>query len=62
MPILMALKRILNQRRLYKNPQVLEYVLYKAINLDFETFDIPDASEKCLKYLKKITIQFMGLK
>ncbi|MUK60045.1 DNA primase, partial [Pseudomonas aeruginosa] len=45
-----------------KNPQVLEYVLYKAINLDFETFDIPDASEKMLEVFKEDNDPVYGFK
>ncbi|HHM2862518.1 TPA: phage/plasmid primase, P4 family [Staphylococcus aureus] len=45
-----------------KNQQVLEYVLYKAINLDFETFDIPDASKKMLEVFKEDNDPVYGFK
>lgn len=36
-----------------KRSEVLEYVLHKAINLDFEKFDIPDVSLKELEIFKQ---------
>lgn len=36
-----------------KRPEVLEYVLNKAINLDFETFDIPKVSMQALDEFKQ---------
>lgn len=45
-----------------KNQQVLEYVLYKAINLDFETFDIPEVSEKMLEVFKEDNDPVYGFK
>ncbi len=36
-----------------KNKKVLEYVLYRAINMDFDTFDVPDASHKMLDLYKQ---------
>ncbi|WP_313469483.1 phage/plasmid primase, P4 family [Lysinibacillus sp.] len=36
-----------------KNEQVLQYVLYKAINMDFEKFDIPTASKIELEEFKQ---------
>ncbi|HEC2192903.1 TPA: DNA primase [Staphylococcus delphini] len=36
-----------------KNQKVLEYVLYRAINMDFDTFDVPDASHKMLELYKQ---------
>src|SRR5699024_7411942 len=36
-----------------KNKKVLEYVLYKAINMDFEQFDIPAASLEELEIFKQ---------
>src|SRR5699024_4761112 len=35
-----------------KDKRVLEFVLHKAINLDFEDFDIPSASERMLEEYK----------
>ncbi|PHK48783.1 phage/plasmid primase, P4 family [Staphylococcus edaphicus] len=45
-----------------KNQRVLEYVLYKAINLDFETFDIPDVSETMLEVFKEDNDPVYGFK
>ncbi|MCM0356862.1 phage/plasmid primase, P4 family [Staphylococcus aureus] len=36
-----------------KNQKVLEYVLYRAINMGFDTFDVPDASHKMLGLYKQ---------
>lgn len=36
-----------------KRPEVLQYVLHKAINMDFEKFDIPDVSLKELEIFKQ---------
>ncbi|MBO3062017.1 DNA primase family protein [Mammaliicoccus fleurettii] len=36
-----------------KNKEVLEYVLYKAINMDFEDFNIPKVSLKAMKNFKQ---------
>ncbi|MDE5043933.1 phage/plasmid primase, P4 family [Staphylococcus aureus] len=36
-----------------KNQKVLEYVLYRAINMGFDTFDVPDASHKMLDLYKQ---------
>lgn len=36
-----------------KNKKVLEYVLYKSINLEFDKFDIPDASKQMLDVFKQ---------
>ncbi|MBN6092372.1 DNA primase family protein [Staphylococcus saprophyticus] len=36
-----------------KDPQVLEYILNKAINMDFEKFDIPDISKRMLDEYKQ---------
>lgn len=45
-----------------KNQKILNYVLYKAINLDFETFDIPDISEKMLEVFKEDNDPVYGFK
>lgn len=45
-----------------KNEKVLKYVLYKAINLDFATFDIPDVSEKMLEVFKEDNDPVYGFK
>lgn len=37
-----------------KNKEVLEYVLWKAFNMDFETFIIPERSKELLKDYKEI--------
>ncbi|VTS31441.1 primase, superantigen-encoding pathogenicity islands SaPI [Staphylococcus pseudintermedius] len=36
-----------------KNQKVLEYVLYRSINMDFDTFDIPEASNNMLDIYKQ---------
>ncbi|HCG2452155.1 TPA: DNA primase [Staphylococcus aureus] len=36
-----------------KNQKVLEYVLYRAVNMGFDTFDVPDASHKMLDLYKQ---------
>lgn len=36
-----------------KEEKVLQYVLYKAINMDFERFDIPEASKQELEIFKQ---------
>src|SRR5699024_5110592 len=36
-----------------RDEKVLQYVLHKAINMDFETFDIPEASRKELEVFKQ---------
>nr|WP_281063551.1 DNA primase family protein [Staphylococcus coagulans] len=36
-----------------KNQKVLEYVLYKAINMDFNTFEVPEASNDMLEIYKQ---------
>ncbi|SHC91541.1 Putative DNA primase [Staphylococcus aureus] len=36
-----------------KNKKVLEYVLYKSINLEFDKFNIPDASKQMLDVFKQ---------
>ncbi|KTW21953.1 DNA primase [Staphylococcus xylosus] len=45
-----------------KNERVLKYILYKSINLDFETFDIPDVSEKMLEIFKEDNDPVYGFK
>lgn len=41
---------------------VLEYVLYKALQLDFEKFDIPTASKEALKQFEMDTDPLVGFK
>jgi len=36
-----------------KRPEVLEYVLHKAINMDFEKFEVPDVSLKEMEIFKQ---------
>lgn len=36
-----------------KNEKVLQYILYKAINMDFERFDIPEVSNRELEIFKQ---------
>ncbi|MCG1287724.1 DUF5906 domain-containing protein [Staphylococcus epidermidis] len=38
-----------------KNKQALEYILYYAINMDFEKFDVPDVSKQRLDVYKQET-------
>ncbi|HHC9191460.1 TPA: phage/plasmid primase, P4 family [Staphylococcus aureus] len=45
-----------------KNKKVLEYVLYKAINMDFDIFDIPDVSKKMLEVFKEDNDPVYGFK
>jgi len=45
-----------------KNEQVLQYVLYKAINMDFEKFDIPAVSEQMLEEFKQDNDPIMDFK
>src|SRR5699024_12045946 len=45
-----------------KNEQVLQYVLYKAINMDFEKFDIPAVSEQMLEDFKQDNDPIMDFK
>lgn len=45
-----------------KNKNVLEYVLFKAINMDFERFTVPSESERLMKDYKQVNDPMVDFK
>lgn len=45
-----------------KNKSVLEYVLFKAINMNFERFTVPNESEKLMKEYKQVNDPIVDFK
>ena len=45
-----------------KNQSVLEYVLFKAINMNFERFTVPNESEKLMKEYKQVNDPIVDFK